>query len=119
MNLEDILDCLKHGYEFDQDQQTVVPAALAQELILRAADLYKPKWIKSEDRLPEVVKHRGFFAYSEDVLVYDRGYYKGAYLCFNTRNPSNPGYKWFYDTYDVSIKNTYWMPLPKPPMVKE
>ena len=44
MNLEDILECLNDGYQFDQDQQTVVPAALAQELILQAADLHKPRW---------------------------------------------------------------------------
>lgn len=118
MNLEDILECLNDGYQFDQDQQTVVPAVLDQELILQAANLYKPKWIKSEDQLPEIVQYVGFSEYSEDVLIYDdRGCYKIAYLVFNKRNSPNSGYKWFYDRFAVSIENTYWMPLPNKPKV--
>ena len=116
MSLEDILDCLNDGYQFDQDQQTVVPAALAQELILQAADLHKPRWIKSTDQLPQIVEH-GFLESSKDVLIYERGNYRIAYLSFNEINSPESGYRWTYDDYDCKIDGTYWMPLPNKPKV--
>jgi hypothetical protein len=109
MNLEDILNCLNDGYEFDSYQRTVVPAALAQDLILKAANLHKPKWINSEKRLPEL-NREGIFEQSENVLIYESGNFWVAYLTFRTYNE----YRWILDAYhDIPIEKTYWMPLPK------
>ena len=111
MNLEDILECLNDGYEYDSYNRTIVPAALAQGLILEAASLHKTCWIKSTERLPEMEKHC--------VLVYSRGSIRVAYLVFVAGNDPKSGYRWVYvdgdSDYQKKIDDTYWMPLPKPP----
>lgn len=118
MNLEDILECLNDGYEFDNFQRTVVPAALAQDLILKAASLHKPRWINSEERLPELIAGAGD-EFSDHVLVYfkQNHYYMICPLVFVPSN-TNGGYFWLQEgTYKEPIKNTYWMPLPTAPKV--
>ena len=117
MNLEDILNCLKDNYktaEFGEFQQDVVTAALAQELILKAASLHKPKWINSEEQLPEL-ERKGIFETSKNVLIYEpkSGNFWIAYLFLDE---SDSKYFWIIEDYgDIPIESTYWMPLPPAP----
>ena len=117
MNLEDILECLNDGYEFSNFQRTVVPVALAQDLILKAANLHKQVWINSEERLP-ALQRNGFSETSKNVLIYESGYTKVAYLTFRMKNEPESGYMWILDANrDIPIEGTYWMPLPTAPKV--
>ena len=105
MDLQDILECLEDSYqtaELGAFQTDVVPAALAQDLILKAANLHKQVWINSEERLPEIEEY-GFSSYSKDVLIYEAGNYRVAYLCFKEGNLPRSGYRWIYDDYDLSL----------------
>ena len=115
MNLEDILECLKEEtYEPDR-HDTPVPYALAQDLILKASSL-PPKWINSEERLPELIAGVGD-EFSNHVLVYFKQshYYMICPLVFVPSN-TNGGYFWLQEgTYKEPIENTYWMPLPTAP----
>ena len=116
MNLEDILECLNDGYKFDNFQRTVVTAALAQELILKAASLHKPRWINSEEQLPEF-EREGIFETSKNVLIYEpkSGNFWIVYLFLDG---SNSKYFWIIEDYgDIPIEGTYWMSLPAAPKV--
>ena len=120
MNLEEIFECLNDGYETDSYGRTVVTAALAQELILQAANLHKPKWINSTEQLPKTV-NRGRYEASENVMVYIRGEFRVAYVVFVAGNDPKSGYHWVFvedeSDYHTKIDGTYWMPLPNKPKV--
>ena len=116
MNLEEILECLDNE-TFDSG---LVYSSTAQELILKAANLHKPKWIDSTEQLPKTV-NRGRYEASENVLVYIRDEFRVAYAVFVAGNDPKSGYHWVFvedeSDYHTKIDGTYWMPLPKPPKV--
>ena len=47
----------------DMYEEYVVDYALAQELVSRASHINKPKWINSEEQLPELEKHNYYPTY--------------------------------------------------------
>ena len=71
----------------------------------------KPKWIKSEEQLPDFLGDECNF--SDAVLVYlqESAYYMIASIIFDDNT-----YWWTDDgTFLEPIENTYWMSLPNKP----
>jgi hypothetical protein len=90
-----------------------------QELILKAASLHKPRWINSEEQLPDMIVDVGNYEYSDYVMVFskDTNYHVVAQAVFIKTN-NDGGYYWRREgTYKEPIENTYWMPLPTAPKV--
>lgn len=116
MNIEEILESLNDGCEYDSYNRTIVPSALAQSLIIEAAFLHKPKWIDSQEDFPELVLSPvGIYSFSNDILLYYYGDQCVAYLEYDS---SNMQYFWRYgDGYRLDTINTYWMPLPPNPEI--
>ena len=118
--LEDLLETAD-GWAFTSEEDEQIDVILcddAKQLITTAWWSNGSHWVNSETRLPEIVEH-GFLEYSKDVLIYESGNYRIAYLCFKESNKPDSGYRWVYDDYDSKIEGTYWMDLPRNPFKKD